>query len=554
MAQGLAPELLHRLGMLPAADGRWRIALPERCNLAQDLVGSRVAAGDGEREAALFPELPPGRRRFTYGQLDRLSDRLALTFARAGIARGDVIAVHSGARPETLLAHLAAYKLGAIVATLSQLYGPDTVAHILEDSGARLLVTQDSVWAPMAAATRAAGRLEQVFVAGEAGHGELDLWAALEREPETAVPVADTAADDPALLIYTSGSTGRPKGILHAHRLWRAYRPSLELYFDLSLRRPGSVFWTPADWAWIGGLVDVVWPSLAFGHRLIATQQRFEAAWALDLMAEHGISHSLMTPTALRRLAQSEDPHRGRELRLGWIFTGGEALNGDTLGWLQNTLGAVCNEGYGMSEVNHMIGNCQTLRPARPGSMGWEFPGHRALLVDDEGREVPAGEPGEIVAAADDPTRFLGYWRNPELTAATRLGPWLRTHDLAVKDAEGYYWYRGRNDDLIKSAGYRIGPAEVEDVLVQHPAVAEAAVVGKPDADRGHIVKAFIRLAGGAAASPALVGELQSYVRERLAAYKYPREIEFLEEMPTTSTGKISRAVLRQRDRAASGA
>ena len=549
MQQPLDANLLRHLGLVPEGQD-WRIDLPVRCNLATDLVGERAKSASADTVAAIFPDANRCSK-VTYRELNDLSDRLVRAFRRAGLRRGDVVAVHSGARVETILAHLAAYKMGAIVATMSQLFGPDTIEHILKDSGARLLVTEARLWEPLGFERASFGDLQAIFAADRAGQEVLAFWDALDRESGRPFAVADTAAEDPALLIYTSGSTGQPKGILHAHRLWRAYRPSLQLFFDLSLERPGAVFWTPADWAWIGGLVDVVYPSLAFGHKLVASQQRFDALWALDFMAEHGVTHSLMTPTALRRLAQIPNPHRGRDLKLQWIFTGGEALNGETLAWLQGTLGAICNEGYGMSEVNHMIGNCQAVRPARPGSMGWQFPGHRARLIDEDGQEVEPGEPGEIVAAVDDPTAFLGYWRNPRLTAETRIGEWIRTYDLAVMDEAGYYWYRGRKDDLIKSAGYRIGPAEVEDVLVQHPAVAEAAVIGKPDHDRGYIVKAFVRLANDAAPSSDLIAELQGFVRDRLAAYKYPREIEFLAEMPTTSTGKISRSALRKRELAA---
>ena len=274
------------------------------------------------------------------------------------------------------------------------------------------------------------------------------------------------------------------------------------------------MLWTAADWAWIGGLVDVVLPALQFGHRLIASQHRFEPEWALEFMQRHGVTHILLTPTALNRLAQIPRPRqRFPDLRLRVAFTGGEPLPGETLRWLESELGVVCNEGYGMSEVNHMIGNCRRLRPIRPGSMGWEFPGHVAALVDETGQAVPDGEPGEIVTRADAPTLFLGYWRQPELTAAMRLGPWVRTRDLAVRDADGYYWYRGRNDDLIKSAGYRIGPVEIEDELMRHPAVAEVAVIGVPDAERGQRVQACVVLGAGsrcfrrAGRSPARAGQ-----------------------------------------------
>ena len=546
----LDPALLSRLHLKPVPGaGRYEIVLPEFANIAADTVG-RYAGGPAADNPALIFEHQDGRVEVTsYGELDARAARFAGYLSDRGIGRGDVVAVHTGSRLETGIAHLAAYRLGATVATLSQLYGPDTLRHILVDSGARVLVTQDTVWAPMRSLRRELPALEHCIVVGEAVAGEhrFDECVAAGR----AAPAVATRADDPALLVYTSGSTGLPKGVMHGHRIVHAYRTTLDLFYNLELEEPGLVFWTPADWAWIGGLVDVVFPAWMYGHPVVASQHRFDERWSLDFMARHGVTHALMTPTALKRLAQVEAPRRHRNLHLRTIFTGGEALPGETLNWLERELGIVCNEGYGMSEVNHMIGNCRKLRPIRPGSMGWEFPGHVAALVDENGEPVADGEVGEIVTTDQAPTLFLGYWGRPDLTAAMRLGPWIRTHDLAVRDRDGYYWYRGRNDDLIKSSGFRIGPAEVEDVLLAHPAVAEAAVIGVPDAQRGQIVKAFVRVAAGHPRCAALVGELQQHVKARLASYKYPREVEFIDEFPLTSTGKISRAALRRRERAA---
>ena len=546
----LDPPLLSRLRLRPVpGSARYRIALPELANIAADTVG-RIAAGPGaDRPAVIFEDADGRVGTTSYAELDRRAARFAGFLADLGVGRGDVVAVHTGSRLETGIAHLATYRLGAIVATLSQLYGPDTVRHVLADSGARVLVTQDAVWAPLRPLRAALAALDHCIVVGDAVAGEHRFDDGVAAG--TAAPAVATRADDPALLVYTSGSTGMPKGVTHGHRIVHAYRTTLDLFYNLELEEPDLVFWTAADWAWIGGLVDVVFPAWMYGHPVVASQHRFDELWSLDFMARHGVTHGLLTPTALKRLAQVDAPRRRWNLKLRTIFTGGEALPGETLNWLEHELGIVCNEGYGMSEVNHMIGNCRKLRPIRPGSMGWEFPGHVAALVDENGEPVADGEVGEIVTTADAPTLFLGYWGRPDLTAAMRLGPWIRTRDLAVRDADGYYWYRGRNDDLIKSSGFRIGPAEIEDVLLAHPAVAEAAVIGAPDPERGQIVKAFVRVAAGHARSDALVAELQQHVKTRLAAYKYPREIEFIDVFPLTSTGKVSRAELRRRDRAA---
>jgi acetyl-CoA synthetase len=548
----LDDSLLERLNLRRVPDTtRYEIILPEFANIANDTVGYWASHGRAGRDAIVHEHQDGRIDRLSYAELDERSGRFARNLSARGIKRGDVVGIHTGARIETAIVHLAVYKLGAIAATITQLSGSDSLSHILNDSGAAALVTEDTVWAPMRALRRDCPKLVHCIVVGAPAADEIafpDMLAG-----SAVFEPVRTRAEDPALLIYTSGSTGLPKGVLHGHRILHAYKTSLSLFFNIELQDPDLVFWTPADWAWIGGLVDVVYPAWAYGHVIVASQHRFDPEWALGFMAKHGVTHSLLTATGLKRIAQIAAPRkRWPALRLRTIFTGGEALQGETLNWLNTELGIVCNEGYGTSEVNHMIGNCQALRPIKPGSMGWELPGHVAMLVDEAGEPVADGDVGEVVTTDTDPTYFLGYWGRPDLTAAMRLGRWIRTRDLATRDADGYFWYRGRNDDLIKSAGYRIGPAEIEEALLQHPSVAEAAVIGSPDTERGQIVKAFIKLSQGWAESDALVKELQDHVKTRLAAYKYPRTIAFVNDFPMTSSGKISRSELRRREITAS--
>ncbi len=545
MTETLDRALLEGAGFQwSSSRGRYYIPIPDRANIAADTVGRHAQGARRDHPALVFEGEDGSVKNWTFAELDDLANRFAASLRALGVLPGSRVAVHTGSRPETAIAHLAIYKLGAIAVTLSQLYGPDTLAHVLGHSGASVIVTQGTIWQRFRRESFPA--LEHRIVIGAAALNEREFRQLCAEQGR--VVTADTVANDPALLMYSSGSTGLPKGILHAHRILHAYLPTVRLFYDLSMNDADAVFWTPADWAWVGGLLDLLLPAWAHGQTVVTTEHRFDAEWAFGFMGRHRVTHSFMTPTALKRLAEIAEPRRRWPLALRVVCTGGEPLPGETLRWTEEDLGVVCNEFYGLTEFNHLVGNCRRLYPIRPGSMGKPYPGHETTLVDEAGKPVIPGDVGEIVAPADDPTLFLSYWKQPGVTDRLRLGPWLRTGDLARQDADGYVWYQGRNDDLIKSAGYRIGPAEVEDCLVRHSAVAEAAVVGSPDPERGMIVKAFVRLSAGFEPSETLVESLKAYVKSNLAAYKYPRAIEFVTEFPLTSSGKIRRGELRRRE------
>lgn len=545
MTFAIPPGWLQRLNLRTRPDGGYEIVLPEHTSMAADTVG-RWAAGDRRHHPGLvFERDDLSCVQWTFAELDDCAARLAATLRTLGVVKGTRVAIHTGLRPETGIAHLAAYKLGAIAVTLSQLYGPDTLRHVLDHSEASVIITQDAAWAPYRGLSFPA--LKHVIVVGSPEGREMTFEQATAAPAHGFAPVM-TRGDDPALLMYTSGSTGLPKGMLHGHRILQAYLPSIALFFDLDLEDERAVFWSPADWAWVGGLLDLLLAAWAFGHTVVTSEHRFDAAWAFDFMQRQRVTHTFLTPTALKRLAEVKEPRRRwPDLALRVICTGGEALPGQVLDWCERELGVVCNEFYGLTEVNHLIGNCKRLASQRPGSMGLAYPGHGTTIVDEHGREMAAGETGEIVTRADDATQFLGYWKDPGRTAELMLaGRWLRTGDIGTRDADGYFWYRGRTDDLIKSAGYRIGPAEVEECLLRHPAVAEAAVVASPDAARGSIVKAFVRLKSGHLPGDRLTAELQEHVKTRLAAYKYPRAIAYVDRFEMTSSGKINRKLLRE--------
>ncbi len=539
----MSDAALLRLNLVRKGE-KLSIFWPEYANIYQMTLGRWLGPGDRDRPALIF-EAPDGSVQVqSFAEVDCAATRLAASLRELGYGRGDYVALHTGAHPDTAVAHMAICKIGAVAVTLSQLYGPDTLSHALRDCRARVLLTDAAAWAPLRDEAAALFPDLQHVLLRTPGVGEIDLGLALEADVAGLVTELGSA-DDPALLMYTSGSTGKPKGILHAHRILAAYTPSINLFYNLSMADRDAVFWSPSDWAWVGGLLDMLLPAWLVGRPIATSLNRFSVEQAFSFMARHRVTHSFMAPTAIKRLAQTAEPRAEYDLALRVLCTGGESLAAETLEWVEARLGAVCNEFYGMTEVNHLIGNCAALFPRRPGSMGRAYPGHLVALVDEDGAPVAQGEPGEIVTPANAPTRFLGYLNNAEKEGEMRLGLWLRTHDLAVQDADGYFWYKGRSDDLIKSSGFRIGPAEIEDCLLSHPAVADCAVVGKPDAARGAIVKAFVRLKGVAAGSDMLAQDLIQHVRTRLAAYKAPREVEFVRDFLLTSSGKINRRLLR---------
>ncbi|MEX0345550.1 MAG: AMP-binding protein [Rhizobiaceae bacterium] len=542
----LSSEDLSELNLVRHGPGAYSIEWPQDYNIFEATVGRYLGPQDRNKPAMIF-EAPDGSvSTQSFAEIDSAATALAATLRVLGYGSGDPIAIHTGQHPDTGIAHMAIAKMGGIAVTLSQLYGPDTLAHAMNDCRAGVILTSNEAWAPLR--TEHFPHLRHVLMR-QPGPDDIDLDAAMVDPPPDFEP-SFGGADDPALLMYTSGSTGKPKGIMHGHRVLAAYTPSINLFFNRSMKDEDAVYWSPSDWAWVGGLLDMLFPAWLAGRPVATSMERFSADYAYQFMSRHKVTHTFLAPTAIKRLAQNPDPHRDHQLALRVICTGGEALASETLAWAENKLRVTCNEFYGMTEVNHLIGNCAALFPRRPGSMGRAYPGHNVLLVNGEGQQVDDGEPGEVVTPQDSPTRFLGYFDNTEKTEEMKLGHYLRTHDLAVRDADGYFWYKGRSDDLIKSSGFRIGPAEIEECLLSHPGVAEVAVIAKPDPDRGSIVKAVVKTRSNVRGDEILANALKEHVKTRLAGYKAPREIEFVDGFEMTSSGKISRRKLRQAEEA----
>jgi acetyl-CoA synthetase len=533
--------------MLPQGDSyeairrafRWQV--PERFNIATACC-DRWADGSG-RLALLHLRTDGGAERISFDRLKAESNRLANVLSAHGIRAGDRVGVLLPQVPEAAIAHLATYKLGAIAVPLFQLFQEQALEYRLRDCGAVALVTDAVGLAKLPGLDLPNLRL--VLNADGAGRGARDLQLEMARASDAFAP-CDTAAADPAVIIYTSGTTGAPKGALHAHRVLLGHLPGVEMPQDL-FPQPGDLFWTPADWAWVGGLFDVLLPSLYHGVPVLAHRMaKFDPEFAFHLMAEHGVRNTFLPPTALKMLRLVPNPARfGARPRS--IGSGGETLGAELLDWGRTTFGCTINEFYGQTECNLVVSSCSALMPPRPGWMGRAVPGHEVAVVDAEGRVLPPGEQGTIAVHRPDPVMFLGYWNKPEATAAKFVGDWLLTGDQGEQDKEGWFRFVGRDDDVITSAGYRIGPGEIEDCLAAHPAVAMAAVIGLPDPLRTEAVTAIVVPAPGVTADDALGRSLQDHVKTRLAAHAYPRLVHFTDALPLTATGKVMRGELRRR-------
>ena len=491
----------------------------------------------------------------SYEELQIEANRLSNALRHLGVQTGDRVAIILPQRVDTAITLIACFQLGAIAMPMSVLFGPDALSYRLQDSGAVVAIADQATLTHLLASQNACPALRHLIDVDGDNADCLD-WHSLLAEASTDFTAVTTRADDPALLIYTSGTTGAPKGALMPHAALIGNLPGFVASQNWFPHKE-DIFWSPADWAWTGGLMDALLPTLYFGQTIVGYQGRFSADVAFRLLEKYAVTNTFLFPTALKIMMKAvPHPRRHFELKLRAIMSAGEAVGGAVFDWARSALGVTINEMFGQTEMNYLIGNSANQWPARAGSMGRAYPGHRAAVIDDEGNLLPVGEVGEIALHrrdqydTPDPIFFLGYWNNPQATVQKFSGDWCRTGDLASMDADGYFWYQGRADDMFKSAGYRIGPAEIENCLQKHDAVVHAAVIPKPDSERGNVVKAFIVLSDSTLrsddADAALKTELQQLVRGQLAPYEYPKEIEFIDALPMTTTGKLQRRVLRE--------
>ncbi len=588
--------------------------VPEQFNIAQVCCTRWAGMPDAADRVAVFADAPGmAPTTHSYAELQHCANRLSNALMKMGVQRGDRVAIVMPQRFETAVAYIALLQMGAIAMPLSMLFGPEALEFRLQDSAAVLAICDGDAVERLSAIRPSCPALRGVIRVGTSdAHANREYSAALAGESEHFTP-RPTRAADPAVLIYTSGTTGQPKGTLIPHQTLIGNLSGFicsQNWFGFDPRDARSqsqaVFWSPADWTWTGGLMDALLPTLYFGRPIVAWNSRFSPRTAFELLEKYSVTHSFLFPTALKAMMKAY-PNPGRQFKLSLqaIMSAGEAVGDAVFDYCRKELGLVVNEMFGQTEINYIVGNCAmewtpTLAakaaallpegaepglgrpsgglmahrsegvgwPARAGSMGKPYPGHRVALLDEAGRECAVGQPGDVALnrfdmhGNTDPVFFLAYWNNRAATAAKFTGDWCRTGDLATRDADGYLWYQGRADDMFKAAGYRIGPGEIENCLIKHPAVMNAAVVPKPDRERGAVVKAYVvlssafldqrtrRAGDGKDFDAALVAQLQEHVRGKLAPYEYPKEIEFVAELPMTTTGKVQRRVLRLQEEA----
>ncbi len=521
-------------------DFRWQI--PQKFNIGV-AVSDRWADIDPDRTAVYSYEGEGNSTALTFGALAQQSDSLASALTGLGIARGDRVALLLPQSFETAISHVAIYKMGAIAVPLALLFGMEALEYRLRACGAKVVITNARGAATLEPIRAKLPELMHVMVTEGNGAG-LPFHELLASG--NGYRAAETTPDDPALMIFTSGTTGPPKGALHGHRVLLGHMPGFEMAYQFP-PQPDDVMWTPADWAWAGGLLNSMLPALFLGIPVVAGRfERFSPETALRLMEDMRVTLAFLPPTALRMMKNSDSRAKDKSLRLRAIMSAGEQLGRETFEWAEREFGLTVNEFYGQTECNLVIGSCAQLGAAKAGATGRAVPGHRVEIIDAAGKVLPQGETGQIAVLRPDPVMFLGYWQDETATEKKFVDGWMLTGDQGHVDTDGFIHFFGRDDDVITSAGYRIGPGEIEDCLIGHPDVALAAAVGKPDQVRTEIVKAYVVPKQGVQPTEELARQIQLWVRERLSAHEYPREIEFVEQVPLTTTGKVIRRIFRE--------
>lgn len=498
-----------------------------------------------EPKTALIVEHMDGSiDRHSFQDIKSISNQFANLLNQTGLQIGDRVGVLLSQSVEAASTHVASWKAGFISIPLFTLFQEEALEFRLFNSAASALITDKENYEKIAPLRDKLPNLKYVFIIDGKVDNTIDLYDALKNVSNQFTPVA-TKSEDPALIIYTSGTTGNPKGALHAHRALLGHVPGVQFPHEFAPQE-NDLFWTPADWAWIAGLMNILMGAWYNAIPVLAYRARkYDPEAALSLMARHKVRNVFMPPTALKMMRQIENIKDRFDLNLRTITVAGEPMGEELLDWGRREFGINLNEYYGQTECNLVVSNCAAIMKTKPGSMGRPVPGHDVRIIDEEGQECAVGEIGNICVKTPDPIMLLKYWDNPAATEKKYRGPWLVMGDLGYMDQDGYFFFVGRDDDVITSAGYRIGPSEIEDCLTKHEAVAIVAVIGIPDPIRTEAVKAIITLRDGFEASDELETDLRNFVKNKLSPHEYPRHIDFVDHLPLTATGKIKRKDLR---------
>jgi acetyl-CoA synthetase len=515
----------------------WEI--PETFNMADAICGRWAGAEDGKRRVALFYEDENGAREtYTFWQVQRIANRVSNLLGDAGVERGSRVGIVLPQRPETLFANIGILQRGAVSVPLSVLYGREGLRYRLDHSETEVAIVDEERAELLHSLRDDLDHLETVITIDDPEAIDGLSWEDGIAEASPNFETVTTDPEDSAYIIYTSGTTGKPKGAHHAHRKLLGYIPGWQMMNEF----PGdaAVHYTPSGWSWVGGLFAVVWGAWYHGQPVVGYGGQFDPESVYEILEQYGVTNALLTATMIRML--KEEDHSRYDLDVDVVPSGGEKVTADIYDYVETEWNAVVNEIYGQTECNFLVGTNSQLMDVNQAASGKPCPGHTVAVIDEEtGERMDPGEIGHIAVQRPDPSMLLEYWDQPDLTSELFVGDWMKTGDAGSYDSDGYIYYEGRADDVIITSGYRVSPLEVEECLREHEAVNDAVVIGVDDAERGTIVKAFVKLEPDADPSDALVSELQTFVKDREAAYKYPREVEFVEEFPTTVSGKVQR-------------
>ena len=502
-------------------------------------------ADDPERIAVYWEDESGNKEVWTYQRLKEQSDRMANTLRSLGVKKGDRVAALLGKDMELVITVLGTWKIGAVYVPLFTAFGPEAITYRLNNVGAKILVTNKEQ-------AKKIERMEipsQIILTDGLTSEGKTFWEFVQSFSSEHV-TEETSLSDPCVIQYTSGSTGMPKGAMWGHKILISSYPYGRYAMGIE---EGDILFGGADPGWSYGLINCTFLPMSYGVPILFYKGPFDVEKVYQLLENYKITNFAYAPTAYRvMMAAGSELVKQYRIQVKKFSSAGEPLNAEVVRFFKENFGREIYDHYGSTETGMIVNNYNvTNMKIKPGSMGLPSPGFEVALLGEENQPVEKGSIGQIaVDSTAFPFFFLGYWKDPKKMEEKMRGKWFLTGDLASQDDEGYFWFQGRADDIISSAGYRIGPFEVESSLLEHPAVAEAAVIGKPDQLKGEIVKAYVVLHAAYQPSNQLADELSAFVKNKLSKHQYPREVEFIDELPKTPSGKIQRYLLKQREQA----